>query len=107
MPINEDLIPVLRAAGKVSSFSDRVFRTPSNSPPNEDSLKKPWREALDSLEFDPMPRIHDLRHCWKTNARPSGLHPLVAYAIVGHGDRKKDAKSLYLTISDADLVKGD
>jgi len=35
----------------------------------------------------------------------SGLHPLIADAIVGRGDRKKDVKSLYLTISDADLVR--
>ena len=35
----------------------------------------------------------------------SGLHPLVADAIVGHGDREKDVKSVYLTISDADLVR--
>jgi hypothetical protein len=52
-----------------------------------------------------MPRIHDLRHCWKTNAIRSGLHPLIADAIVGHGDRKKDVKSLYLTINDEDLVR--
>ncbi|MGB6063627.1 MAG: hypothetical protein WBG50_02400 [Desulfomonilaceae bacterium] len=35
----------------------------------------------------------------------SGWHPLIADAIVGHRDRKKDVKSLYLTISDADLVR--
>jgi hypothetical protein len=34
----------------------------------------------------------------------SGLHPVIADAIVGHGDRKKDMKSLYLTIKDADLL---
>lgn len=105
VPIHKDLVPVLRAAGKESNFTGRVFLAPSGSPPNEDSLKKPWREALESLEFDPMPRIHDLRHCWKTNAMRSGLHPLIADAIVGHGDRKKDVKSLYLTINDADLVR--
>lgn len=27
-----------------------------------------------------------------------------ADAIVGHGDRKKDVRSLYLSISDADLL---
>jgi hypothetical protein len=68
-------------------------------------LKKPWREALDSLEFDPMPRIHDLRHCRQTNAMRSGLHPLIADVILGHGDRKKGVKSLYLTINDEDLVR--
>lgn len=49
--------------------------------------------------------IHDLRHCWKTNAMRSGLQPLIADAIVGHGDRRKDVKSLYIAISDEDLVR--
>ncbi|MEW6110832.1 MAG: hypothetical protein AB1664_01775 [Thermodesulfobacteriota bacterium] len=34
----------------------------------------------------------------------SGIHPLIADAIVGHGDRKKTVQSLYLSISDADLL---
>ncbi len=50
-------------------------------------------------------RIRDLHHSWKANAMRSGLHHLIADAIVGHGDRKKDVKSIYLTIGDADLVK--
>jgi hypothetical protein len=33
-----------------------------------------------------------------------GLHLLIADAIVRHGDRKKDVKSVYLRISDQDLV---
>jgi len=69
------------------------------------SDKKPWKEAVESPELEPMTLIHDLRHCWKTNATRSGLHPLIADAIVGHGDRKKDVKSLYLTINDEDLVR--
>jgi len=35
----------------------------------------------------------------------SGLYQAKADAIVGHGDRKKDARSMHLTISDADLVR--
>jgi hypothetical protein len=105
VPIHKDLIPVLRAAGKAGLFPDRVFLKPEGSPPHEDSLKKPWREAGESLEFEPMPRIHHLRPCWKTNAMRSSLRPLIADAIVGHGDRKRDVKSVYLTISDADLVR--
>lgn len=35
----------------------------------------------------------------------SGLHPLIADAIAGHGDRKKNVKSVYLTVSDADLAR--
>ncbi len=34
----------------------------------------------------------------------SGVHPSIADAIVGHGDRKKTVRSLYLSISDADLL---
>jgi hypothetical protein len=32
------------------------------------------------------------------------IHPVIADMIVGHGNRKKDVQSLYLTVSDADLV---
>jgi hypothetical protein len=31
------------------------------------------------------------------------VHPLIANKIVGHGDHKKTFRSLYLSISDADL----
>ena len=34
----------------------------------------------------------------------SGVHPLIADAILGHGDRKKTVQSLCLSISDADLL---
>jgi hypothetical protein len=54
------------------------------------------------FRLEPMPGIHDLRHCRQSNGMRSGLHPLIADAIVGHGDRKKDVKSLCLTINDAD-----
>jgi hypothetical protein len=105
---HKGLTPILLAINskrKRRAPYDPVFLTPAGSRPHEDSLKKPWQEALESLEFNPMPRIHDLRHCWKANAMRSGLHPLIADAIVGHGDRKKDVKSVYLTISDADLLR--
>ncbi|MFC1833830.1 hypothetical protein ACFL2Q_03730 [Thermodesulfobacteriota bacterium] len=54
--------------------------------------------------FDKCPTGHDLRHCWKTNAMRSGVHPAIADMILGHGNRKKDVQSLYLTVSDADLL---
>jgi hypothetical protein len=60
---------------------------------------------MEELALNPTPIIHDLRHCWKTNEMRSGLHPFIADAIEAHGDRKKDVKSVYLTISDVDLVR--
>jgi|GEM_PF-626394 len=38
------------------------------------------------------------------HAMRSGVHPVTADMIVGHGNRKKDVQSLYLTVSDGDLV---
>jgi len=34
----------------------------------------------------------------------SGVHPAIADMITGHGNKKKSLQSLYLTISDADLI---
>lgn len=82
----------------------RVFLNAEGSPPHEDSLSRVWRTAVKAVGIDPRPTVHDLRHCWKTNAMRSRVHPAIADAIVGHGDRKKDVRSLYLSISDADLL---
>jgi len=35
----------------------------------------------------------------------SRLYPLIVDGIVGHGNRKKDVRSLYVMISDEDLVR--
>jgi hypothetical protein len=35
----------------------------------------------------------------------TGVHPAVADAILGHGDKKKSLHSLYMTVSDDDLVR--
>jgi integrase len=56
------------------------------------------------LDINQRPTVHDLRHTWKTNAVRSGVHPAIADMIVGHGNRKKDIQSLYLSVSDADLL---
>ena len=53
--------------------------------------------------INPRPAVHALRHCWKTNAMRSGVHPAIADMIVGHVDKKKPLQSLYVTISDQDF----
>ncbi len=35
----------------------------------------------------------------------SGLHPLIVDAIVGHGNKRKDERSVYLSIRDEDLLE--
>jgi integrase len=63
-----------------------------------------WRTAVKAVGFDPKPTVHDLRHCWFTNAVRSRVYPHIADAILGHGDKKKSLQALYLTISDGDLL---
>jgi integrase len=55
--------------------------------------------------ISPRPRVHDLRHRCDTNAVRSGMNLLIADMIVGHGDRRKDLRSVYLTAGDHDLVR--
>jgi len=50
-------------------------------------------------------RTRDLRHCWKANAIRSRLDKDIRDAVVGHGNKKKSLSSVYLSISDEDLVK--
>ena len=47
--------------------------------------------------------VHDLRHCWFTNAMRSGVPGYIADAIPGHGNKKKSLQALYLNISGEDL----
>jgi hypothetical protein len=54
--------------------------------------------------FDPKPTVHDLRHCWFTNAMRSGVTGYIADAILGHGDKRRSLQNLYITSSDDDLV---
>ncbi len=64
-------------------------------------------QEIDSLEFDMgKTEIWPKKIGWVRIGKPmrSGLHPLMADAVVGHGDRKKDVKSVYLTIRDRELV---
>lgn len=105
VPIHKLLIPDFLKARRVRSFSGRVFLTAKGRAPHEDSIKLPWKKALDALGLQPRPRIHDLRHTWLTNAMRSRLYPLIVDSIVGHGDRRKDVRSLYVSISDEDLVR--
>jgi hypothetical protein len=35
----------------------------------------------------------------------SGVHPVIATAFLGHGDKKKSLQNLSMTISDDDLVR--
>ena len=106
VPMHKSLVQILADVRKErSSDHDVVFLNPDGSAPHEDSLTRCWRKAVKALGFNPKPTVHDLRHCWHTNSVRSGVHPAIADAILGHGDKKKSLQRLYLTISDNDLLR--
>lgn len=104
VPIHKLLVPILEEIQSARRKHERIFLNDEGDPPHEDSLTRAWRNAVKACGIEPRPTVHDLRHCWKTNAMRSGVHPAIADAILGHGDKKKSLQSLYLTISDQDLL---
>jgi integrase len=106
VPVHKLLVPILEEIKtRNSSDNDQIFLNDKGGPPYGSSLTRVWRTAVKACGFDPRPTVHDLRHTWKTNAMRSGVHPAIADMIVGHGNRKKDIQSLYLSVSDADLLE--
>lgn len=103
VPIHRVLVPILEVVGKLRSIStDKVFLTERGKPPSEDSLRKPWKAAVEAVGLDPAPTIHDLRHVWKTNAMRSRMDYEIREAILGHG---RGIAGRYGRISDDDLVR--
>lgn len=105
VPLHKVLVQILKDVKQArSSTNGRVFLNPDGDTPHEDSLTRCWRTAVKAVGFDPKPTVHDLRHCWFTNAMRSGVLGYVADAIIGHGDKKKSLQALYLNISDKQLL---
>ena len=53
---------------------------------------------------DPKPRINDLRHTFKTNARRSEIDEKIRERIMGHRGRKLNVSQRYGFIDDYELV---
>jgi integrase len=114
VPINHRLVKILEDALKVRFIgTDRLFLLkdgPSIRPLELETVKNPWPRACEALEEKkllqkPLPRFHDLRHTWKTNARRSGVDPEIREAILGHAERGKSVTERYGRISDRELLK--
>jgi integrase len=103
IPIHRLLVPILKTAGKVRSIStDRVFLIDQGKPPCEDSLRKPWTQAVKAARVDSAFTIRDIRHVWKTNATRSGIDFEIREAIMGHSI---GIAGRYGRFSDDDLVR--
>jgi len=105
VPIHQALVPILEACVKrpVFSISGKVFDV------NLETFKNVWPRACDSLKekgvlTDPLPRFHDLRHTWKTNARRSGMDSEIREVIMGHSI-KTSVRERYGRISNDELLQ--
>jgi integrase len=109
VPIHHDLVPILEECSKVRLLeTDRVFLIQDRKgtrPINKEGIKAAWRRRMDKLDFEQRPRLHDLRHTWRTNARRSGMDPQIAESIMGHWFKGKSVNDRYGFISDEELLQ--
>lgn len=110
VPIHRELVPILRAALKGPALvSGKVFALRDAQGVSElrlETFKNPWERACNALDMpDPLPRFHDLRHTWRTNARRSGVDPQIAEAIMGHWFKEKSVNERYGYISDEEFLQ--
>lgn len=100
VPIHKDLIPIFESIAKDETVGDeRIWEMGYHS------LSYHWAEALKKLGWkDPRPRINDIRHTWKTNARRSGIDEELRESILGHANRKRNVAHRYGFIDDYELV---
>ncbi|GEM_PF-194080 len=90
VPIHLDLLPILeRLVSDCPAGEDRLVLIRDSDgkgtrPPSEDSLKNPWRSIMDLMGLHPRPRLTDLRHTWRRNARRSKIDEYIAESLLGH-----------------------
>ena len=109
VPIHQELAPILREVLEGPAvMSGKVFPLRDSRGVSElglETFKNVWQRACHALSMDePLPRFHDLRHTWKTNARRSGLHPEIEMAIMGHSQRRRSVHERYGRVSDRELL---
>jgi len=109
VPIHNDLVTILEEAMKTPLLgSDNVFFLRDEKgvrPLGLETFKNPWERSCKALEMeDPLPRFHDLRHTWKTNARRSGMDPEIREAILGHSSRQRSVSERYGFLGDEEFL---
>lgn len=110
IPIHELLVPILREVLRITSLETDDFFLIQNKtgvyPIKVETFKNCWPRACEALTLDhPLPRFHDLRHTWRTNARRSDMDWQIAESIMGHWYRGKTVNDRYGRIGDDELLR--
>lgn len=105
VPLRSEVVAVLEQWRRVRSLAtDKVFLI-DGRPPNGESIKNPWLRACKAVALvDHRPRLHDLRHTWRANARRSGMEPALAESFLGHRYRERSVNERCGRVSDAELL---
>ena len=105
--MHRDLMPILEAALKARVLGhDKVFLLQDKKGLRlliVESVRNPWLRACKALGFEMC--FNDLRHAWKTNARPSKEHPEIEMVIMGHSTRQRSVHERCGFISDEELAQ--
>ncbi len=106
VPIHRDLAPILETVMKIQGIgTEKIFLHNGMPVTHRDEVRWCWDRKVTKVEgLDPVPRFHDLRHTWKTNARRSGMHPEIEKSIMGHASRARGVHEGYGVISDQELI---
>jgi integrase len=109
VPVHKDLVPVLeQVLSSMAPNGNRLFLIEDRRGlrvPSHESIKNPWRKAVDGMGLQPRPRITDFRHTWRRNARMSGIQDSIAEGIMGHWTAEKPVNRRYgALIDEGELV---
>jgi integrase len=107
VPIHRELAPILETVMKVQAMgTERIFLHNGMPVTHRDEVRWCWdRKVVKVKGLESVPRFHDLRHTWKTNARRSGMHPEIEKSIMGHASRARGVHEGYGVISDQELIR--
>ncbi|MBI5571160.1 MAG: tyrosine-type recombinase/integrase [Desulfomonile tiedjei] len=110
VPIHKDLVTILQdVLDGPALLSGKVFALQDGKGLRDldpESFKNVWPRVRKALGFkDPLPRFHDLRHTWRTNARRSGVDPQIAESIMGHWLKGRSVNDRYGYIGDKELLQ--
>ena len=103
VPIHRELLTYVQQALSVQSLRDDHVFLRDGKFVTPDQVRKAWTKITSGMV--PRPRLHDLRHTFKTNCRRSGIDLEIRESILGHALKVKDVSSRYGRISNEEFVR--
>ena len=110
IPVRQELVDILERDGAVRTLGPVHVFLLDGKPVDIETFKNCWPRACERLKKagllrDPLPRFHDLRHTWKTNALSSGMDIEIRESILGHQNRGRSVMERYGRLMDQKLVE--